>query len=114
MKEIILHLPDNTYEQLMSEAAFAHMSLEQWIIDKISTPPSSKASVGEAHVLLAAALGALGCKRLHSKKARRLSELLAVHKTRPLSSDETAKLNALMAEADALELEGLERLATTH
>jgi hypothetical protein len=113
MKEIILHLPDNTYEQLMAEAASAHMSLEQWIIDEISTPPSSKASVEEAHMVLAAALDALGFKRLQPKKARRLSELLAVRKARSLSSDEIAELNALMAEADALELESLERLATT-
>jgi hypothetical protein len=113
MKEIILHLPDSTYEQLMAEAASAHMSLEQWIIDEISTPPSSKASVEEAHMLLAAALDALGFKRLHSQKARRLSALLAVRKTRSLSSDEMAELNALMAEADTLELEGLERLAAT-
>jgi hypothetical protein len=43
----------------------------------------------------------------------RLSELLAVRKARSLCSDETAELNALMAEADALELKGLKRSATT-
>jgi hypothetical protein len=113
MKEIILHLPDKTYEQLMAEAASAHMSLEEWIVDEISAAASPKVSVEEAHVLLAAALDALGFKRLQHEKARRLSELLAVRKARALSSDETAELNALMAEADALELESLKRLATT-
>jgi hypothetical protein len=113
MKEIILHLPDKTYEQLMAEAESAHMSLEQWIIDEISTAARPKAAVEEAHMLLAAALDALGFKRLQPEKARWLSELLAIRKTRSLSIDETAELNALMAEADVLELESLDHLATT-
>jgi hypothetical protein len=113
MKEIILHLPDKTYEQLMAEAASARLSLEQWIVEEISIAASPKPSVEEAHILLAAALDALGLERLQPEKARRLSELLAVRKARSLSSDETDELNALMAEADALELESLERLAMT-
>ena len=113
MKEIILHLPDKTYEQLMAEAASARMSLEQWIVEEISTAASPKASLDEAHILLAAALDAFGFKRLQPERARRLSELLAARKVRSLSSDETDELNALTAEADALELESLERLAMT-
>jgi hypothetical protein len=68
---------------------------------------------GSSYLLLAAALDALGFKHLQPQKARRLSELLAVRKARSLSSDEIAELNALMAEADALESESLEHLATT-
>ena len=112
MKEVILHLPDQTYEWLRAKAASAHTSLEQCIIDKLSTPASPKASVAEAHMLLAAALDALGLKRLQPEKAQRLSDLLAIRRVRPLSEDEAAELNALMAEAGALELTSLERLAT--
>jgi hypothetical protein len=112
MTEVILHLPDDTYEQLMAEAASASMSLEQWIIDEISTAAGPKAAVEEAHMLLAAALDALGLKHLQPEKARRLSELLAVRKARALSSDETVELNALIAEADALESESLQHIAT--
>jgi hypothetical protein len=111
MKEIILHLPDKPYEQLMAEAAAARMSLEQWIVDEVSTAASPKTLVEEAHMLPAAALDALGFKHLQPEKARRLRELLAGRKERSLSSAETAKLNALIAEADALELESLARLA---
>src|SRR5919106_1071506 len=100
MKEVILHLPDNTYEQLMAEVASAGMSLEQWIVDEISTAASPKAAVEEAHMLLAAALDALGLKHLQPEKVRQLSKLLAVRKVRSLSSDETVELNALIAEAD--------------
>jgi hypothetical protein len=71
MKEIILHSPDKTYEQRMAEAASARMSLEQWIVDEISTAARPKASMEEAHMLLAAALDALGLKRLQPEKARR-------------------------------------------
>jgi hypothetical protein len=113
MKEVILHLPDKTYEQLMTEASSACISVEQWIINEISTATGPKAPVEGAHVLLSAALDTLGFKRLQPEKARRLSELLAVRKERSLSSDETAELKALMAEAEVLELESLERIATT-
>ena len=111
MKEVILQLPDQTYDWLSAEAASAHTSLEQWILDKLSHAPGSKPSVAEPHVLLAAALEALGFKRLNPEKAQRLSELLAVRKARSLSNDESTELNALMAEANALELTSLERLA---
>jgi hypothetical protein len=40
--------------------------------------------------------------------------LLAVRKTRSLSGDEIAEMNALMAEAEKLEFESLEHLATTY
>jgi hypothetical protein len=113
MKEIILHLPDRTYEQLMAEASSAHMSVEQWIINEISTATSPGTAVEEAHILLSAALEALGFKRLQPEKARRLSELLAARKERSLSGDETAELNALMTAADTLEVQSLERLAIT-
>jgi hypothetical protein len=43
----------------MAEAASARMSLEQWIVDKISIAARPKASVEKAHMLLAAALNAL-------------------------------------------------------
>jgi hypothetical protein len=112
MKEVILHLPDQIYEWLRAEAASAHTSLEQWILDKLSTDAGPKASVAEPHMLLAAALDALGFKRLQPEKAQRLSELLTVRRVRSLSNDETAEFNALMAEADALESASLKRLAT--
>jgi hypothetical protein len=112
MKEVVLHLSNQTYERLRAEAISAHTSIEQWILDKLSTAPGPKASVAEPHVLLAAALDALGFKRLQPEKAQRLSELLAVRKVRSLSNDEAAELNTLMTEADALELASLERLAT--
>jgi hypothetical protein len=98
MKKIILHLPDKPYEQLMAEAAAASMSLEQWIVDEVSTAASPKTLVEEAH-----ALDALDFKRLQPEKARRLRELLAGRKEHSLSSAETAKLNALIAEADIID-----------
>jgi plasmid stability protein len=112
MKEVILHLPDQTYERLRAEAASAHTSLEQWILDKLSTATGPKASVPEAHMLLAAAMDGLGFKRLQPEKAQQLSELLAVRKVRSLSNGETTELNTLLAEAEALELASFERLAT--
>jgi hypothetical protein len=39
MKEIILHLPDKTYELLRAEATSARMSLEQWSVEEISIKP---------------------------------------------------------------------------
>ena len=113
MKEVTLTLPDKTYERLMADAASAHQSPEQWIIDKLFTEPGWQTATAELHTLLAAALDALGFRRLEPEKAKRLSELLHVRKERPLSSEETAELNALMAKADALELESLQRLAAT-
>jgi hypothetical protein len=113
MKDVILHLPDTTYAQLLAAASSSRMSVEQWIIQTISTATSLNAPVEDAHELLSAALDALGFQRLQPDKARRLSELLAVRKVRSLSSDETTELNALMAAAEALELASLERLATT-
>jgi hypothetical protein len=113
MKDVTLHLPDTTYVQLLAAASSARMSVEQWIIHTISTATNPNAPAEEAHEVLSAALDALGFKRLQTDKARRLSELLAVRKERSLSSDETTELHALMAAAEALELAGLERLATT-
>jgi hypothetical protein len=111
MKEIILHLPDKTYERIAAEAASAHKSPEQWILDRLFPEPSPSAPVAESHTLLAAALDALGFQRLEPEKAKRLSALLQVRKSRALSHDEAHELHALMSEADALEVESLQRLA---
>ena len=113
MKEVTLTLPDKTYKQLVASAASVHQSPEQWIIDRLLTEQGAQAAAAEPHALLAAALDALGLKRLEPEKAKRLSELLSVRKERPLSSAETSELSALLAEADALELESLQRLAAT-
>lgn len=110
MKEVILTLPDKAYEQLAVDAAAAKQSPEQWILDKISAAPESPP---EPHTLLAAALDTLGFQRLAAEKAGRLSELLACRKAHPLADEETAELHALLAEADALELTSLQRLAAT-
>lgn len=111
MKELTITLPDRAYERLMADAAAGHKSPEQWIAEKLLFEPNPQSEVKET--LLAAAMDALGFKRLEEKKAQRLSELLSVRRQRLLSSEETNELGALMAEADALELESLQRLATT-
>jgi hypothetical protein len=111
MKEVILTLPDKTYEQLVADAASAQKSPEQWIMDRLLTEQSTQIAAAELHTLLAAALDALGFQRLEPEKTERLSGLLRVRKERPLSGEETAELHTLMAEADALELESLQRLA---
>jgi hypothetical protein len=111
MKEMILRLPDTTYERIIAEAASARKSPEQWILDRLFTEPSPSATVAEPHTLLAAALDSLGFKRLEPEKAKRLSALLQVRKARALSHDEADELHALMAEADSLEVESLQRLA---
>lgn len=82
-------------------------------MDRLLTAPDVKATTAESHMLLAAALDALGFKRLGTEKTRRLSELISLRKERPLSPDEVAELSTLMREADVLELESLQRLAAT-
>jgi hypothetical protein len=111
MKEIILHLPDTTYEQIAAEAGSAHKSPEQWILDRLFAEPSPSAPGAEPHTLLAAALDALGFQRLAPEKAKRLGALLEVRKARDLFPDEAHELHALMSEADILEVESLQRLA---
>jgi hypothetical protein len=111
MKEITLHLPDATYERIAAEAGSAHKSPEQWILDRLFAEPSPSAPVAEPHTLLAAALDALGFQRLAPEKAQRLGALLEVRKARALSHDEAHELHTLLAEADALEVESLQRLA---
>ncbi len=114
MKEVILTLPDKAYELLAIDAAAAQKSPEQWILDKLSAAPESpQPEPPEPHTLLAAALDTLGFQRLAAEKAGRLSELLARRKAHPLADEETAELHALLAEADALELTSLQRLAAT-
>ena len=110
MKELLLHLPDDVYERLVMEAAAAQQSPEQWLLDRLlaSSPPGA---VAVTHTLLAAALDALGFQRLAPKKATRLRTLLEARRARVLSPDEADELQALMTEADALELAGLQRLA---
>jgi hypothetical protein len=111
MKEVTISLPDRAYERLMADAAAGHKSPEQWIVEKLLFEPDPQSAVSES--LLAAAMDALGFKRLEEKKAQRLSELLSMRRQRLLSSEETGELSALMAEAEALELESLQRLAAT-
>jgi len=111
MKEMLLHLPDQDYERLIAEATAAHKSPEQWILDRLfpESPPSLAAA--EPHLLLTAALDMLGFQRLAPDKARRLSELLTLRKAHPLSNAETDELQALMTEANTLELGSLQHLA---
>jgi hypothetical protein len=111
MKEIILHLPDTTYERIAAEAGSAHKSPEQWILDRLFAEPSPSAPVAEPHMLLAAALDSMGFQRIEPEKAKRLSALLQIRNSRALSDDEAHELQTLMSEADALEVEGLQRLA---
>jgi hypothetical protein len=111
MKELLLTVSDPTYERLKADAAAVQKSPEQWIIDKLSLEDEPQTALSSA--LLTAALDALGFQRLEEIKAKRLSELLTVRKERSLSSEEINELNALMTEADALEIESLQRLAAT-
>jgi hypothetical protein len=111
MKEIILQLPDTTYERIAGEAGSAHKSPEQWILDRLFPEPSPSAPVAEPHMPLAAALDSPGFQRLAPEKAKRLGALLEVRKARALSHDEEYELHTLMSEADALEVESLQRLA---
>ncbi len=113
MKEVTLSLPEKTYERLAAVAASAHKSPEQWMIDTLITEPAAHASTTEVHMLVVAALEALGFKPLEPEKSKRLSDLLSVRKERHLSSEEAFELNTLLAEADTLELESLQRLALT-
>jgi hypothetical protein len=113
MKEVTLSLPEKTYERLAVVAASAHKSPEQWMIDTLTSEPAAHASTTEVHTLLVAALEALGFKRLEPEKSKRLSELLSIRKERDLSNAETFELNTLMAEAEVLEVESLQRLAIT-
>jgi hypothetical protein len=112
MKAMTLHLPDHLYEQLVSAAAAVQKSPEQWIMDRLFTESNLPEAVAEPHMLLAVALDTLGFRRLEPQKCQRLSALLTTRKQRPLSPDETDELQTLMAEADALEIESLQRLAT--
>ena len=113
MKAVLLTLPDKTYERLVAEAALAHQAPEQWIADRFFAERGPEATAAEPPTLLAAALDALGFRRLEPERTKRLSEVLNVRKERPLSGDEAAELNALMTEAEVLELESLQRLAAT-
>jgi hypothetical protein len=110
MKELLLHLPDHAYERLVIEAAAVQQSPEQWLLNRLFDQPPA-AAVLAPHTLLAAAMDTLGFQRLAPEKATRLSTLLEVRKARALSPDEADELHALMIEADALELAGLQRLA---
>src|SRR5712691_6880683 len=80
VREVILHLPNATYEQLAEEAAAVHKPLEQWIVDVLTTDAGGVAHTVEPHEMLAAALDALGFERLEPEKASRLSTLLTSRK----------------------------------
>ena len=111
MREVILHLPDTTYERLAEAAAAVHKPLEQWIIDVLTADPGASAHTAESHDMLAAVLDVLGFERLEAEKASRLSALLKSRKERPLTSAGAAELQTLMDTANALELTSLQRLA---
>jgi hypothetical protein len=111
VREVILHLPDATYERLAETAAAVHKPLEQWIIDVLTTDTGASAHTVESHDMLAAALDALGFERLEPEKASRLSALLKSRKERTLTGAETAELQTLMDAAHALELASLQCLA---
>jgi hypothetical protein len=111
VREVLLHLPDATYERLTGEAAAAHKPLEQWIVDILTADIGASAHVAESHEVLASALDALGFQCLAPEKASRLSALLKSGKGGALSNDETAELQTSMAEENALELASLQRLA---
>lgn len=113
MREVILQLPDATYERLADAAATVQKPLEQWIIEVLTRNAGKAAYPAASHEMLAAALEVLGFERLAPEKADRLSALLQRRKERSLSGDETAELQTLMTEADTLEFASLERLAAT-
>jgi hypothetical protein len=99
------------YARLAKEATAVHKSLEQWILDILTSDTGAPAHTVESHDMLAAALDALGFERLEPEKASRLSAFLKSRKERPLSSDEATELQTLMDAANALELASLQRLA---
>ena len=111
MKELIVSLPDDTYEQLVVNATLAHKSPEQWAVEKLSSELKPEALPATVHSLLSAALDSLGFQRLVHEKAERLSTLLQARKERDLPENEEIELHTLMAEANALELASLQRLA---
>ena len=113
MREVVLHLPESTYERLVDAAAAVHKPLEQWIVDALTTDVGVSAYAAASCDMLAAALDARGFERLAPEKSRQLSTLLHSRKERSLSSAEAAALQTLMAEANALELASLEHLAAT-
>ena len=94
----------------LPEADLCQQSPEQWLLDRLLAP-SPPGAVTVPHTLFVAALDALGFQRFTPEKATRLSTLLEARHARALSPDEADELHALMTEADALELEGLQRLA---
>jgi hypothetical protein len=85
MREVILHLPDTTYERLAGEAAAVDKPLEQWVVDILTTEVGTSAHAAEPHEMLAAALDALGFERLDLEKASRLCTLLRSRKERAVS-----------------------------
>lgn len=115
MKELVVSLPDDTYERLVTDATLAHKTPEQWVREKLSADLKAemRPAAVQLHTLLSAALDTLGFQRLEPGKAERLSELLYTRKERELSESEAAELHVLMTEANTLELASLQRLAAT-
>jgi hypothetical protein len=71
---------------------------------RVLTPPE------ELRRLTQSALEALGFKRFPAKKAARLSCLLKLHREDRLTPKQQREFEALMADADKLELNSLERV----
>ena len=113
MKELVVSLPDDTYEQLVTNATLAHKSPEQWAVEKLSSELKTEFLPAALNSLLSTAMDTLGFRRLEHEKAERLSTLLQARKARDLSENEAIELRTLIAEAEALELTSLQRLAAT-
>lgn len=111
MREVVLHLPDATYEQLATGATAVDTPLEQWILDILMTALGTSAQTTETHAVLTASLDTLGFARLAPEQTSRLSALLQYHKERPLAPEEQTELQTLMEEAHTLEYASLQRLA---
>ena len=104
-------MSDATHKQDTAEPAAVHKPLEPWIVDVLAADTGEAIHIAAFHDRLAAALDTLGFERLDPEKASRLSVLLKSRKEHPLTSDETAELQTLIATANALELASLQRLA---
>src|SRR5262245_7344352 len=111
VREVILHLPDATYERLPEKVEAFHKPLEQWIVDVLTADTGASAHAAESQDMLAAALNVLGFEHLDPEEASLLSAPLKNRHECPLTSDEAAELQTLMDTANDLELASLQRLS---